>query len=149
MFGALLETCQAIPGGCCSVGFCLAFVASDVTSASCSRYVMHSTFVCSIFARCFLARGVFAMTRAAASHAFSIGDSARCVFAHVAVITSGMHILLLNADHVMSCNGARIALPMLTAAPFAVVTSHQPAELRHAVSHSRYVPVQQQPCAAF
>jgi hypothetical protein len=60
------------------------------------------------------------------------------VFAHVAVITSGMHILLLNADHVMSANGARIALPMLTAAPFAVVTSHQLGLELRAVSRSQF-----------
>ena len=138
MLGALLETCQAIPGGCCSVGSCAALAVSGVSSASCSRYVMHSTFVCSIFARCFLARGEFAIVRAAASHVFVIVSSTRCVFAHVAVITSGMHILLLNADHVMSANGARIALPMLRAAPFAVVTSHQLGLELRAVSRSQF-----------
>ena len=149
MLGALLETCQAIPGGCCSVGFCLALVASGVTSASCSLYVMHNALACSIFERCCLALGVFAIVRAAASHAFRIGVSARSNCLHVLIRQAGVSISLANGDHVMSCNGARIALPMLTAAPFAVVTSHQPAELRHAVSRSRYVPVQQQPCAAF
>lgn len=90
MLGALLETCQAIPGGCCSVGFCLALVASGVTRASCSLYVMHSALACSIFERCRFALGVFAIVRAAASHAFTIGLSARSNCLHVVIVKAGV-----------------------------------------------------------
>jgi hypothetical protein len=76
--------------------------------------------------------------RAAAAYFFVIVCISRCIAVHVAVIAAGMHILLLNADHVMSANGARIALPMLTACPFAVVTSHQPGLRLRVVNRSQF-----------
>lgn len=104
------------------MGFCLALVASGVTSASCSRYVMHNALACSIFERCCLALGVFAIVRAAASHAFSIGDSACSIFLYVLIRQAGVSISLANGDHAMSCNGARITANMLLSC---VVTLHQ------------------------
>ena len=99
---------------------------------------MHNALACSIFERCCLALGVFAIVRAAASHAFSIGDSACSIFLYVLIRQAGVSISLANGDHVMSCNGARIALPMLRAAPFAVVTSHQLGLELRAVSRSQF-----------
>jgi phosphoketolase len=78
------------------------------------------------------------MVRAAASHAFRIGVSARSNCSHVAIVQPGVSISLANGDHVMSCNGARIALPMLTAAPFAVVTSRQPGLRLRVVNRSQF-----------
>lgn len=75
---------------------------------------MHSAFAFSIFARCCLARGVFAIVRAAAWHAFTIGASARSACAHAAINETGVAILL--------CNGARITASMLLSC---VVTLHQ------------------------
>ena len=99
---------------------------------------MHNALACSIFERCCLALGVFPIVRAAASHAFSIGVSARSNCLHVVIVQAGVPISLANGDHVMSCNGARIALPMLTAAPFAVVTSHQLGLELLAVNRSQF-----------